>query len=194
MSDMPEHIRHPFRIQPGETTDAHRQRMGEAIQSIAPFMWLTMHRWKVQGHDAEDAVQEVCLNLLRKTLPAYDIGRPAKASTYLMLCARRDLARVVKKTWRKNPALNDCNFENVPGHDIAEAIQVERRIDKVIAEHAQHLTKNQLKVWGQVQAIEPGGHLLPLAEANSYRQPSTLYMVLKRIKARMIAALESEAV
>lgn len=192
MQDLPEHIRHPFRIQPGETTDAHRQRMGEAIEGITPFMWLTMHRWRVPGHDAEDAIQEVCLNLLRKTLPAYDISRPAKPSTYLMLCARRELSRVVKKMWRMNPALNDCNFENIPGHDMAEAIVVERRIDKVIANHAQYLTKNQLKVWGQVQAIKPGGHLLPLAETNGYNQPSSLYMILKRIKERMMAALERE--
>ena len=99
--------------------DEHAVR--DCVARYGALVWSLARRWSPDGSDAEDAVQEIFIDLWR-TAARYDVSRTSEAGWVAMIARRRLIDRARRR--ERLPAL-----ESIPdGFDVAS--ESERDLDR----------------------------------------------------------------
>jgi DNA-directed RNA polymerase specialized sigma24 family protein len=199
MSRTPDHERFPFTRQPGETEDAYRERLGQAIEGIDAFIRQQVHRAGASRY-VDDITQEVKIFLFHYAAPKYDTQRIPHSrppSNFLMHCAYHKVieeARKLGKKHKKLAKIDGFDFERIVGRDMGDDIKADALIERFQSNPAKYLTRKQLDILKLIDERIPGENLRDIAQrAGWYRQTSSLYMAVRRMRDRILQKLEQEA-
>jgi len=93
----------------------------DCVTRYGPLVWSLARRWSPEGLDAEDAVQEIFIDLWR-TAARYDVSRTSEAGWVAMIARRRLIDRARRR--ERLPML-----ETIPD-DFDVASESERDLDR----------------------------------------------------------------
>lgn len=91
----------------------------DCVTRYGPLVWSLVRRWSPDGSDAEDAVQEIFIDLWR-TAARYDMSRTSEAGWVAMIARRRLIDRARRR--ERLPVLesmpDDFDVANESEHDL----------------------------------------------------------------------------
>jgi RNA polymerase sigma factor (sigma-70 family) len=96
-------------------------KMAELVALLTPILWHTVRAQRVDRASAEDVVQTSWLTLVRS---AATISDPQAVLQWLIVSARREAWRVVKRDDRVEPKEFDADELVAPDGDLPEAVTV----------------------------------------------------------------------
>lgn len=99
--------------------DGDESQMSELVQLLTPILWHTVRAQRVERDTAEDVLQTVWLAFVRS---ADSISDPQAVLQWLIVSARREAWRVVKRTDRVEPTDFDPEDVVVSGVDLPEEL------------------------------------------------------------------------
>jgi RNA polymerase sigma factor (sigma-70 family) len=94
-------------------------RMGELVALLTPILWHTVRSQRVDRDSAEDVLQTVWLALVRN---ADSISDPQAVLQWLIVSARREAWRVVKREDRVEPTEFEAGDLVSPAYDMPEEL------------------------------------------------------------------------
>ena len=104
--------------------------MAQCLEQYANLVWSTARKWSASYGDAEDAVQEIFIDLW-KSAARFD-PEVASEPTFIMMVARRCLIDRRRKSGRR-PEVEDLIGDQLPAPDEDPAWIAERGEDAVVA-------------------------------------------------------------
>jgi DNA-directed RNA polymerase specialized sigma24 family protein len=99
-------------------------RMGELVALLTPILWHTVRSQRVDRDSAEDVLQTVWLALVRN---ADSISDPQAVLQWLIVSARREAWRVVKREDRVEPTEFEAGDLVSPAYDMPEELVLRDR-------------------------------------------------------------------
>jgi RNA polymerase sigma factor (sigma-70 family) len=94
-------------------------KMGDLVALLTPILWHTVRAQRLDRESAEDVLQTCWLALVRS---ADTIADPQAVLQWLIVCARREAWRVVKRDDRVEPREFEANDVVGPAEDLPEAM------------------------------------------------------------------------
>lgn len=186
---------YPFRPREDHPEDEAfiRLEIERVLYGVTDMIYmLVRRRLYTQNEDMiEDVAQMVRCNLWEKSLPAFDSHRQVTLSTYLYCCinnfVKREGLRQVRQEAKRETPVDPavlCAAMDDMGKELDSKVYA--LAQDIMANPEKYLTRRQSTVLREVLAYE-GDHLNVLAEQFDYHQPSSLYMMLRRIRDRIKA-------
>jgi RNA polymerase sigma factor (sigma-70 family) len=97
-------------------------RMGELVALLTPILWHTVRSQRLDRESTEDVLQTSWLALVRN---ADSIADPQAVLQWLIVCARREAWRVVKRSDRVQPTEFEAGDLVTPTKDLPEELVLE---------------------------------------------------------------------
>jgi len=110
--------------------------MGELIELLTPILWHTVRAQRLDPQAAEDVLQTTWLSLVRS---ANSIADPRAVLQWLVVTARREAWRVVRKQDRVEPREFDGNETAAPSDEVPDAVVLRRADYRALWQHVQRL-------------------------------------------------------
>jgi RNA polymerase sigma factor (sigma-70 family) len=101
--------------------DGDESKLGELVALLTPILWHTVRAQRLEHQPAEDVVQTVWLALVRSSASIED---PQAVLQWLIVSARREAWRVVKRSDRVQPVDFDADDLVVPGTQLPEEMML----------------------------------------------------------------------
>jgi len=120
----------------GAYRDGDRASMGELVALLTPILWHTVRAQRVQRDLAEDVLQTVWLALVRNT---GSIADPQAVLQWLIVSARRESWRVVRREDRMEPREIEPDEVRSPMTELPEEIAVRQETDTRLWRHIDRL-------------------------------------------------------
>jgi DNA-directed RNA polymerase specialized sigma24 family protein len=151
----------------------------------------------------DDIIQKCRLHLLNRSLPQFDRTKHTKISTFLHVCInryvlqeRRRLDRVRENTFVirfDDYAPEDLTLDEFrPGRDERLSGAIEAASDDVHAHPEKYMTSRQAEVFRAVTTAEPGEKLQDIAKQLGFSRPSSLSIIMRRIRERIVEQVDIE--
>ncbi len=122
--------------------DAYRRgdeaRMGELVALLTPILWHTVRAQRIDRDTAEDVVQTTWLALVRS---ADTISDPQAVLQWLIVSARREAWRVVKRTDRVDVTDFEADDLRTPPADAPDEVVVQADGDGRLWQHVSQLNE-----------------------------------------------------
>ncbi|MEP7178731.1 MAG: sigma-70 family RNA polymerase sigma factor [Pseudonocardiales bacterium] len=110
--------------------------MGELVALLTPILWHTVRAQRLDRESAEDVLQTSWLALVRS---ADSISDPQAVLQWLIVCARREAWRVVKREDRVEPTEFDAGDLVAPTRDVPEHMVLRDDGDSRLWQHVSQL-------------------------------------------------------
>ncbi len=110
--------------------------MGELVALLTPILWHTVRAQRLDRESAEDVLQTSWLALVRS---ADSISDPQAVLQWLIVCARREAWRVVKREDRVEPTEFDAGDLVAPTQDVPEHVVLRDDGDSRLWQHVSQL-------------------------------------------------------
>lgn len=107
-------------------------KVGELVDLLTPILWHTVRAQRVDHQLAEDVVQTTWLALVRN---AESISEPQAVLQWLIVTARRESWRVVKREDRVEPTDFEAEDPNLPVSDLPEDVVLRDDADARLWQH-----------------------------------------------------------
>jgi RNA polymerase sigma factor (sigma-70 family) len=111
-------------------------KMAELVTLLTPILWHTVRAQRVDRASAEDVLQTTWLALVRS---AGSIGDPQAVLQWLIVSARREAWRVVKRDDRVEPKEFDADELVTPASDLPESVTLRNDDDARLWRHLAEL-------------------------------------------------------
>jgi RNA polymerase sigma factor (sigma-70 family) len=111
--------------------------MGDLVALLTPILWHTARAQRLDSQTAEDVVQTTWLALVRGSESITD---PQAVLQWLIVSARREAWRVVKRTDRVEPREFEADDVVSPPRDLPEELVLRRDGDSRLWQHIAQLT------------------------------------------------------
>ncbi|MDT4963160.1 MAG: hypothetical protein QOF87_2807 [Pseudonocardiales bacterium] len=111
-------------------------RMAELVALLTPILWHTVRGQRLDRESAEDVLQTVWLALVRG---AKSISDPQAVLQWLIVSARREAWRVVKRADRVEPRQFEAGDLVAPARDLPEELVLRTDGDSRLWEHLAQL-------------------------------------------------------
>jgi RNA polymerase sigma factor (sigma-70 family) len=112
-------------------------KMGDLVALLTPILWHTARAQRLDSQTAEDVVQTTWLALVRGSESITD---PQAVLQWLIVSARREAWRVVKRTDRVEPREFEADDVVSPPRDLPEELVLRRDGDSRLWQHIAQLT------------------------------------------------------
>lgn len=107
-------------------------KIAELVELLTPILWHTVRAQRVDHQLAEDVVQTTWLAMVRN---AGSISEPQAVLQWLIVTARRESWRVVKREDRVQPSDFDPDDPNLPLSDVPEDLVLRGDTDARLWQH-----------------------------------------------------------
>jgi RNA polymerase sigma factor (sigma-70 family) len=111
--------------------------MGDLVALLTPILWHTARAQRLDSQTAEDVVQTTWLALVRGS---DSISDPQAVLQWLIVSARREAWRVVKRSDRVEPREFEADDVVTPAHDLPEEQVLRSDGDSRLWQHVAQLT------------------------------------------------------
>jgi RNA polymerase sigma factor (sigma-70 family) len=111
--------------------------MGDLVALLTPILWHTARAQRLDSQTAEDVVQTTWLALVRGS---DSISDPQAVLQWLIVSARREAWRVVKRSDRVEPREFEADDVVTPAHDLPEEQVLRSDGDSRLWQHIAQLT------------------------------------------------------
>lgn len=185
----------PYRARTGEDQKAINVQVSAILTGIEDMLYQLVRR-RVQQTVDEDRVQEIVQRcrewLWLRSLPKYNAWRGVKVSTFLYRCAGNFINQEVRGISRQqqSPARvasvdPEVMHQTMYSPDQSLDRRVERVATEVLRNPQKYLTESQVTVFRAI-TDNPGTQMKDLAKQLGYQRASSLSMMLRRIKERIV--------
>jgi RNA polymerase sigma factor (sigma-70 family) len=112
--------------------------MGELVELLTPILWHTVRAQRVDRQSSEDVLQTSWLALVRN---ADSIADPQAVLQWLIISARREAWRVVKREDRVDPKDFEADEVVTPERELPEEIVLRSDGSSRLWQHIEHLSE-----------------------------------------------------
>lgn len=112
--------------------DGDEAKMGELVSLLTPILWHTVRAQRLDRESAEDVLQTSWLALVRS---AESISDPQAVLQWLIVSARREAWRVVKRSDRVEPRDFEADAVVSPADELPEALALRNEGESQLWRH-----------------------------------------------------------